>query len=156
MVCFCMRNSIASTEQKRVEMKALLENRLVMQAVRFLLGGGATTALHYSLLLTLTEGLGWFYWQAATVAFFPTFALGFEIQRRWVFKNPDSIVRNRQLRHFAAKWAILYPIGLVAVDQIAHALAIWYFPVQIMYAGAMTAVSFVISKWIFREETSDT
>lgn len=123
--------------------------QLLLQIVRFLIAGGASTVLYYSLYYPLTEWSHVHYLVASGIAFPPAFAANFLLQKLWAFKNVDMIAARRQLGLFTLKHVGLFAtngVGLFLLVELAH---LWHLTAQVGITAVLTAISYLVNRWIF-------
>lgn len=121
---------------------------------RFVIVGGGCAALYFALNWLLQSRLGFEPYQAALLAYVPSFILAYTLQRNWAFRASSS----------HANALPRYAIVQLAVGLLTSLLTqafVYSFPhaQHIVIAGTSTivasGVSFVLSStWVFRKPPS--
>lgn len=70
----------------RLPLLNLLNQDLLRQMWRFGITGGLAFILHFSLLILLTEGLGFHYLISTTLAFLVSVSFSYVLSVRWIFR----------------------------------------------------------------------
>ena len=131
-------------------MRDLISSLLMIQFVRFLGVGGFATVLYYAVFISLLDMAGVQYLIASIAAFVPSFTFNFWMSKVWVFRNPDKRAVYRQLVWFTVKHLVAF--GLNAL--FLYILVEWRLsplPAQLTLTAVYAAVSYFVSRWIFRK-----
>ena len=130
-------------------MTDLISYLLEIQAVRFLGAGGLATVVYYAIFLPLTERVLVKYDRASVIAFVPSFALNFVLQKYWAFRNSAVDDAVSQLVLFSAKNLILFSVNYVLLRALVERMRMRPRYAQILLTIALTFVSYFASHWIF-------
>jgi len=123
---------------------------LDIELVRFLLGGGIVTAVYYAIYLTLVERRGVYLVTASWIAFFPSLAINFAIQKLWTFQNPDAGAAWWQFALFAVKYFVLQNANAFLIRFFAERWGFTPRRAQLLATAILTIISYVISHFIFK------
>ncbi len=139
--------------EKGFPMRKYVLYPLQFELIRCVGVGGLTTAMYLSIFLGLNELLGAPYLLALGVAFVPSFATGFVLQKFWTFKSADRAVMQKQLFLYSLKKAVFFGINSLAL----HVLVEWYAVRASIAQVALTLVlgllSYLVLRLIFRKES---
>jgi putative flippase GtrA len=109
---------------------------IVQQAVRFTVIGGVATIVHYTILVSLVEGLHATPLLGSSIGFIAGVVVGFFLNRRFTFTEA------RPLGASFAKYAMVYAIGFALNATMLQTLihfGLWYLAAQ----AAATAIVLV-------------
>lgn len=124
------------------------------QIVRFGLYGAVSVGLSYAVLYGLTEYAGVWYMASAAVATVLNYVLNFLLHKFWTFREKN--VKNVPMQ--AGKYVIMvtsfYLIGAVLMYIMVEWLKIWYMYAQVILTVIISAISFVVTRWIFTLKTN--
>lgn len=117
--------------------------------MKFVLGGGASVAVYYFVLYSLTEWAGVWYILSACVAWLANWSLNFTIQKYWTFRNRDhATIRQQMIRYFAMAAGFL---GITTAGL--YALVEWgglhYLLAQLILTTILSVVSYLVTRRIF-------
>ena len=116
------------------------------QITRFLLGGGFSVVVYYTLLHGLTDYAGLWYVASAVVAFVIYFAINFSCQKFWAFRNMSREALNRQLFWYSSAAGANWVLNTSLLYVLVEYLGLWY-----MYAqGILTILASIASYFVFK------
>ncbi len=123
---------------------------MLAQIVKFCVGGGAGVLVFYLVLYTLTEWVGIWYLASAIVASVLNYGLNFLILKFWAFRNTDKKAIPLQAIQYFGMAAGLFFTNTALLYSLVEYLHLRYLVAQLGLTIALSAVSFAVSRWIFR------
>lgn len=124
------------------------------QVVRFCIVGLAGVIIYYVALYGLTEYLGVWYVISAVIGFVLNTGLNFILQKFWTFQNKETHMVGRQLVLYVTMFASFLIGNTVFLYLMVEYLHMWYMTAQVILTAVISALSFVISGRIFKNEGS--
>jgi putative flippase GtrA len=121
---------------------------------RFMMSGGAVLAAYYAPYYLLTEFCGVWYLASSVVGSIISSVVNFILQKFWTFEN-----KSMANVHFQALASAFLAIGFTVANGgmlyiLVGELHLHYLLAQLIVSGILCVVSYIISGWIFREQTS--
>ena len=125
------------------------------KVVRFGIAGTASVTAYYATLYCLTEYLGVWYVVSAIVGFILSTGLNFTLQKFWTFQNKETRLVRRQAVLYITMTVCFLIGNTVFLYLMVQYLHMWYIGAQMILTVVFSALSFIISGRIFREERSN-
>lgn len=123
---------------------------MLAQVVKFCIGGGAGVLVFYLVLYTLTEWLGIWYLASAIVASVLNYGLNFLILKFWAFRNMDKeAIWGQAIQYFSMALGIFFANTTLLYSLVEY-LHLQYLVAQLGLTLVFSAVSFAVSRWIFK------
>lgn len=121
--------------------------------IKFLVSGGAATAVNVAVLYLLTEWFGIWYLFSAVIAFTVAFFVSFSLQKFWTFIDHRTDVLPAQAGLYALIqiWDLcVNTLGLYILVEHFH---IWYIGAQISMSLVIAVQNFLLyRKFIFTQK----
>ncbi len=121
--------------------------KVVVQAVEYLVSGGAYFWSGYGVFALLWSVLGWSLWWAKLGANLVGWTVNFTLQRYWVFKNPHL---KRHLGQVSGRYGVITLVDFVLDYFIVYGLrqlGITPYIGQFISAGFFTVWNYVWYRW---------
>lgn len=120
--------------------------RLPAVLLRFLMAGGANTAITYVVYLVALRLLGWSSTSSYTLAYALGLILAYTLNRQFVFKSHRGW---RSLVGLPLIYLCQYVLGVCIVWLWVHQLQGWPELAPLAAIAASLPVTFILSKWVF-------
>lgn len=121
--------------------------------LRFLAVGGASTALHYSVLVLAVEALGWDAVTATAVGFIAGAALNYAFNRRLSFAS------RRRHREALPRFLAMVGLGTLlnsALLQATLLAGLHYLPGQVLATAVVLVYNYLVLRyWVFPVTADD-
>ena len=115
---------------------------------RFVLVGGTTAVVYYSLFLLFTRGFRLHYQVAASLGFLPAFFLNFYLQKTWTFAAVCGIAWQEQLLYFSEKKRIFYFLNMLCLYVLIERIRLRSWIAQGILVPGLGIPGFFIVRWI--------
>lgn len=123
--------------------------------IKYIISGCTGALVNLSTLFILTEFANLYYLLSAIVAFFVSLAVGFNLQKRWTFRNNDKKVFKQVALYFVITSANLF-INMALLYFLVEKLDVWYMLAQVIIYGSLSIFSFILYKFVvFRDGTRE-
>jgi putative flippase GtrA/glycosyltransferase involved in cell wall biosynthesis len=123
------------------------------RVVKYLIAGGFSAFVDFSLLFIFTDIFGWWYLLSSALAFVVAFAVSFYLQKFWTFRNKAQGQAYNQL--FLYFFTAIFNLGIntllmyVFVDRFG----MWYIAAQFVITGIIAIWSYLIyGHFIFKKK----
>ncbi len=114
------------------------------RAMRYLVAGGASAAVHLCVLFTLTRILGVWYVFSTSIGFLTAFFVSFVLQKFWTFQDKGRERLHRQLAlYFAVAVCNLF-LNAGLMYLLVGVWGIGYLFAQIVVSGGIALESFFV------------
>ncbi len=123
------------------------QRKLTVQAIEYLVSGGAYFWTGYGIFALLWSVLGWNLWWAKLGANIVGWSVNFGLQRYWVFKNPN--LKGKRAR-VSGRYAVITLVDFVMDYLIVYGLrqvGITPYIGQFVSAGFFTVWNYVWYRW---------
>ncbi len=126
---------------------------ILWQVLKFLLFGGITIVIYYSILVGLTEAGVW-YLVSATSAFVPAHIVNFLLQKYLTFQNKTRHnVRWQAMAYALVMLLVFLPMNNGILYVLVEYCSTWYVAANLVSSLIVSAISFPVQrKWIFALE----
>lgn len=123
---------------------------MLAQIVKFCVGGGAGVLVFYLVLYALTEWVGVWYLASAIVASVLNYGVNFFILKFWAFNSPDKkLIPLQAVKYFGMATGFSFANANLLYYMVEY-FHLQYLVAQLVLTFALSVVSFVGSRWIFR------
>ncbi|MCK5511108.1 GtrA family protein [Candidatus Parcubacteria bacterium] len=120
--------------------------------IKYVISGCTGAFVNLATLFILTEFVHVYYLLSAIVAFFVSLAVGFNLQKRWTFRDNNKKVFKQVALYFVITGANLL-INMVLLYFLVEKLNVWYMLAQVVIYGSLSIFSFISYKFlVFRKE----
>lgn len=115
--------------------------------IKYVLSGMAGAFVNLGTLFILTECAHVYYLLSAIIAFFVSLAVGFNLQKKWTFRNNEKKAGQQALQYFSVTGLnLLVNTGLLYV--LVEKFHIWYLLAQVLIYGGLAIFTFFIYRYI--------
>ncbi|MEA1962813.1 MAG: GtrA family protein [Patescibacteria group bacterium] len=120
--------------------------------IKYIISGCTGALVNLATLFILTEFAHIYYLLSAIIAFFVSLAVGFNLQKKWTFRDNNKKVFKQAVFYFVITGANLL-INTALLYFLVEKLEIWYMLAQVVIYGSLSIFSFVLYKFlVFRKE----
>jgi putative flippase GtrA len=113
---------------------------------KYLISGGTGAVVNLTSLYILTEFAGVYYLISAVLAFFISLSVGFNLQKRWTFRNKEKKTAKQAMLYFAVTASNLL-INTVCLYLLVEIFQVWYMLAQVLIYGFLAIFSFFVYKY---------
>lgn len=119
---------------------------LKTQVWRFLVVGGLSTILNFSLFLTLYSYMGVQYMPASACGFIGGVIFGYCVNKSWTYEIQDG--SDRYVLPYFGVYTVSLMIGLAFLNLQTNVLAVPPIPANVLTIGLTTCTNFLGTKFI--------
>ena len=133
-----------------MRVRALLAGLFGHKVTRFFIVGSLATAVYYVVFIPLVEWNNVPYGLGATLAFVPSVALNFAMQKWWAFRDSDRERAHIQLAQFLLKTLLFYFLTLILLYVGVEYMDLRPLFAQVVATALLTYFAYyVYDRWIF-------
>ena len=120
--------------------------------IKYIISGSTGALVNLTTLFILTEFAHVYYLMSAILAFFTSLAVGFNLQKKWTFRDNNKKVFKQVLFYF-----VITGINLLIDTALLYFLVekfdLWYMFAQVAIYGSLAIVNFILYKFlVFKKE----
>ena len=119
--------------------------------IKYIISGCTGAFVNLATLFILTEFAHVYYLLSAIAAFFVSLAVGFNLQKRWTFRDNNKKVFKQAALYSIITSANLF-INMALLYFLVEKLDVWYMLAQVVIYGSLSVFSFILYKFlVFRK-----
>ena len=120
--------------------------------IKYIISGCTGALVNLSTLFILTEFAHVYYLLSAVIAFFVSLTVGFNLQKKWTFRDDNKKVFKQVALYFTITGANLF-INMSLLYFLVEKLDVWYMLAQVIIYGSLSIFSFILYKFlVFKKE----
>jgi len=120
--------------------------------IKYVISGCTGAFVNLATLFILTEFAHVYYLLSAIIAFFVSLAVGFNLQKRWTFRDDNKKVFKQATLYFVITSANLL-INMALLYFLVERLDVWYMLAQVIIYGFLSIFSFLLYNFlVFKKE----
>ncbi|MFH1583341.1 MAG: GtrA family protein [Candidatus Falkowbacteria bacterium] len=123
------------------------------QATRFLIAGGTSALVNFSLLYFFTDILGFWYLLSSVLSFIVSFFVSFYLQKFWTFGDKNKDILHKQLIIYLLLALFNLVVNTVLMYVLVDLFGLWYMLAQFFVTGTIATWNFMAYKFfVFNQE----
>ena len=120
--------------------------------IKYVISGCTGAFVNLSTLFVLTEFAHLHYLLSAIMAFFVSLAVGFNLQKKWTFRDNNKKV-FKQVLFYLVITSINLLIDTALLYFLVEKFDLWYMFAQVAIYGSLSIVNFILYRFlVFRKE----
>ena len=128
--------------------KLLILIRKYKIAIKYIISGGSTAVVLFSLLYLLTDILGLWYIYSTIISFVIALIINFILQKFWTFRDNDLRKVKKQLAMFIFIGGINFVLNPFLLYILVERFYMWYILGEAIVVGSLAIVNFTVNKFI--------